>query len=78
MSSHARHSRHKTNIPKALRHGEKKRPSSHRKNETLSLPQAPAELNAILGYGTSASFPLFTAGVTTRIRKAFGRKNTRG
>ena len=77
MPSHSRHSRHKATIPKALRKGQKPSPS-RRNKKTTPIPQAPGELNAILGYGTSSSFPLFTTGITAGIKKIFGHKNTRG
>jgi hypothetical protein len=37
-------------------------------------PQAPAELDAMLGYGTSSSFPLFTSGIVSLVKKIFRRK----
>ncbi len=42
--------------------------------ETQLPPQAPTELDATLGYGTSSSFPLFTRGVVSLVKKLFSRK----
>lgn len=36
---------------------------------TPSVPWAPAELDAMLGYRTSSSFPFFMAGVVSRCKK---------
>jgi hypothetical protein len=70
MPSHSRHHKHQASIPKALRWN-RRTPSE--KKPKQSLPQAPGELNAILGYGTSSSFPSFTAGIASYVRKLFGR-----
>lgn len=75
MSSH---SRSKT------RHAQKKtmkRKHSQQKQEALTFsaqqtPFAPPELDAILGYGTSRSYPLFMAGIASMIKKAFGHRKT--
>lgn len=50
---------------------------SHQNKQMPTTPRAPDELNAMLGYGTSSSFPLFMSGVTRRIKEIFGHKNTR-
>lgn len=63
-SARSRRSNRKSSIPRMLRRNKKIQPP----------PQAPAELDAILGYGASSSFPLFTKGVASRIKKLFARK----
>jgi hypothetical protein len=71
MPSHARHSKRKRNIPKNLHW--RKNASTHNKTKQ-SPPQAPPELDAILGYGTQYSFPFFTRGVVSRVKNLFGHK----
>jgi hypothetical protein len=49
-----------------------------RKKRTLSYQQrpfAPAELDAMLGYGTSSSFPLFMTGLVSMIKKAVSHRS---
>lgn len=57
----ARHTSKKTRNKRVSRR-KKQVPSAPSSQPT---PQAPAELNAMLGYGTSSSFPLFIAGIVS-------------
>ncbi len=50
-------------------------PKSQNRKKAQRTPSAPPELNAMLGYGTSSSFPLFMAGIVSLIKKLFGGKN---
>lgn len=69
MPSHSHsHSRRKAKTQKMLRRNKKM------SKKVQHPPQAPGELDAMLGYGTSSSFPLFTAGVASRVKNIFGRK----
>lgn len=70
MPSHSRSRRHHTSRKKiGLRIQDRKKTQP-----TPSTPWAPAELDAMLGYGTSSSFPLFTTGIVSRFKKFFGGK----
>ena len=66
MPSHSQrqHTGRRKISPK-IKHYKKARPT----------PSAPPELNAMLGYGTSSSFPLFITGIVSPIKKLFGSKN---
>jgi len=65
-------------------HSQLRRQRSHEKgvdpkmqssrNEKVQPPsQAPTELGATFGYGTDSSFPLFTSGVVSLVKKIFRR-----
>lgn len=62
--SHAGRSNRKRTTPKM----------QHQNKKAQPVPRAPAELDAILGYGTSSSFPLFMAGIVPGVKKIFSRK----
>ena len=63
-------------------HSQSKTRHAHKKmmkrtySQHQPTPFAPPELDAILGYGTSRSYPLFMAGIASMIRKAFGHRKT--
>jgi hypothetical protein len=68
----ARHTNKKMR-KKSISRSQKRTSSTAASQQT---PQAPDELNAMLGYGTQSSFPLFMAGLVSLIKKAFGCRKT--
>jgi hypothetical protein len=55
------------------RHASRRKMIKYRK-KPQSTPYAPPELDAMLGYGTSNSFPLFMAGIVSLVKRLFGGK----
>ncbi|BCL82514.1 hypothetical protein ccbrp13_49790 [Ktedonobacteria bacterium brp13] len=55
------------------RHASRGKMIQYRK-KSQSTPYAPPELDAMLGYGTSYSFPLFMAGIVSLVKRLFGGK----
>ena len=64
MPSHSRSRRRHASRGKMIQ--DRKKPQS--------TPYAPLELDAMLGYGTSYSFPLFMAGIVSLVKRLFGGK----
>jgi hypothetical protein len=56
-------------------HEKRANPKMQSRNEKVQPPpQAPTELGATFGYGTDSSFPLFTSGIVSLIKKIFRRE----